>query len=252
MAKQSRSLSILLTRPAAQSKRFSLMLQARLRDVEIVVSPLISPRFRIVSAPVQVFSGVIFTSEVAVQACVQNPVLLQQQRGKVAWCVGDRTAIAAQMAGFEARSAMGGVESLFSLIYSAKPQGVLLYLRGSETTGNLGSRLLSAGIETFEIILYDQLFQPLNDAAISVLRQKTPIIVPIFSPRTARFFAQSWEDHAASAPLYLAAMSENVACALASLPHRAIEIAERSDAVSMCDAVEKLCTVALEHWQQGA
>ena len=63
MAPQSRAYPILLTRPAAQSARFAMVLQRRFVGVNILIAPLIEAVFLQPFVPRRDWAGVIFTSE---------------------------------------------------------------------------------------------------------------------------------------------------------------------------------------------
>lgn len=96
--------SILLTRPAQASGRFALSLRDRFGpEIRIVVSPLLSPQLLGPPVPAGPFRAVVFTSETGVAGFRQ----VSADRSLPAWCVGDRTAAAAQDAGFSTRSAGG-------------------------------------------------------------------------------------------------------------------------------------------------
>ena len=69
----------------------------------------------------------------------------------------------------------------------------------------MAARLTESGLTTREQPIYRQQLLPLSDEASHAAEGDQPIIAPLFSPRTARQFADVW---AGSAPLWLAAISE--------------------------------------------
>jgi uroporphyrinogen-III synthase len=158
---------------------------------------------------------------------------------KLAFCVGNRTAEAARAQGFTAHSAMGAANDLLALILAAAPAGPLMLLRGEDSAGDLKNRLISAGLETVSVIVYRQIAQNLGDEAIALLQCAAPVILPIFSPRSARLMAAELRRVAATAPIWLAAFSPAVAEAF-DFPTASTEIATRPDSAAMIRAVQAL------------
>lgn len=224
----------LLTRPAAQSDRFAEQLRARFGpQIRIVSSPLLAPRFLAPALPEVRWRGLIFTSETGVAAYRQ----LSAGRGMAAWCVGGRTAEAARLAGFDARSAGGDADDLLTLLLASGATGPLLHARGQDVTGNLSERLNSAGIETFQAVVYAQRPQPLTPEAATMLASDAPIIAPLFSPRTAALFAASPCVLSRRAPLWLAALSSAVAVACAPAKAQRTVLASRPDTDALIEAL---------------
>jgi len=230
------SAPILVTRPQAEGQAFAKALKARFgARLRPVLSPLLAPRNLTPSLPDRDYAAVIFTSAQAVQAA--RP--LASRLPSLAWCVGAKTARAATAAGFRSRSADGDADALVAAIAADPPDGSILYLRGVDTASNLLTRLDDIGLQADEAIVYLQEPQPLAADALALLREPLDILVPLFSPRTARLFRAALPDDT-RARLHIAAMSGNVAEALGDLPHAALTIAGHSDAPAMLDAVETL------------
>ena len=246
MVKQSHrdlDISVLLTRPEAQSVRLAASLRQRLGPrILPVISPLLSPVFHQPAIAVRQYVAVVFTSETGVEAARR-----MRQAGSAlplaAICVGERTAIAARSAGFEARSADGNAEALVTMILRNRPQGPLLYLHGRETQGDIAGRLNSAGLETVSALVYQQDPQPLSGLALDALAADRPLIVPIYSARTARLFIDALPP-TRRAPLLIAAISDAVAKALMPVGSQALRVAARPDAAAMLDTVELLLMAA--------
>lgn len=224
--------TILLTRPLAQSRRFADQVGGA------VISPLMLPEFLDPALPAGDFTALILTSETGAEAArrisatgAALPVL--------AYCVGRRTALAAQAAGFQTLSADGDANALLALITARQPTGRLLLLRPEDTAGDLASSLILAGIETVSVTVYRQKPQRLNAEAIALLQDDTPVILPVFSPRSARLLAAEIRRIHGRAPLWLAALSPAVAQAF-DLPASLIQIAVRPEASAMLDAVTAL------------
>lgn len=130
MVPQSRPLvtAVLLTRPEAQGARFAAALAEALGPVRLVTSPLMAPAFLVPAIPLRP-DALIFTSETGVEGYrrLAAPELSDVRR---AWCVGNRTARAAEAAGLAAHSAEGDAERLIAAILAADEPGPLLHLRG--------------------------------------------------------------------------------------------------------------------------
>lgn len=235
MAIQSCTPAIVLTRPAPQSQRFARDLSARLGNIRVVISPLMKTvRLRpdILLLP---YKAVIFTSETGVQAAAELPVALP----KTAFCVGTRTATAAQQAGFEAQSADGDVVALARMIREHVPTGPLLHLRGRDAAGDLAEVLTKGGIEMHSAVVYTQEPQPLNAEALALFAQSDPVILPLFSPRSALLLSQALPKPLTS-PLWVIAISQNAADAAQSLSPKRMVIAARPDGENMLQAVTEV------------
>ena len=231
MPAQSLAPTVLLTRPAAQSASFAQSLQAQVGGLRMVVSPLMVTVFHTVTLPKEPLQGVILTSQTGAEAAGR----LRTQLPDLAYCVGDRTAQVAREAGFRVQSAQGDAEALLALILREKPQA-LIHLRGREARGDLAQRLSAAGVFTQERVVYAQDAQPLSDEAVAVLSGKAPVLVPLFSPRSAEILGAAWQGLATHAPLVVVAISQAVAEAAAFCPTKPV-IATHPDAPSMRDAV---------------
>ncbi|MYM55318.1 uroporphyrinogen-III synthase [Thalassovita mangrovi] len=226
--------TLLLTRPLASSQRFAAQLRERLGDVQVVISPLmrIEP---VGTAPDLVGAGtLIFTSQNALAAVPDG-------QGRPCYTVGDATAAAAQAAGFDPIAVEPDAEALFQRIMADRPAGPLLHLRGHHARGRLAERLTGAGIATDEKVVYEQRETALSDEAETLLSGEEPVIVPLFSPRSAKIFVS---QYAGDAPLFIAAMSDAVADALGGLPVQQVARAAAPDAAAMIDTIEGLMDAA--------
>ncbi|SEQ86074.1 uroporphyrinogen-III synthase [Thalassovita taeanensis] len=226
------AVTILLTRPEEDAARFAEAVRARLgAGVRIILSPVM----RIVQGgDVPDAERLIFTSRHAVTAAGPG-------RGRRCYAVGEATGRAAQAAGFDVISAGGDAEALIRRILADGEVGPLLHLRGEHALGEIAGRLTAAGCETHEAVVYRQVETPLSEQAKMALKGENPVIVPLFSPRSARLFGAG---HLGHAPVLVAAMSEQVAGALAGVPLAGLEVARTPDAEAMLDAVERLMAAA--------
>lgn len=242
MTKQSQPPTILLTRPLAQSQRFSAELTAELGPVEVLISPLM--RAELLDPPLSPhgFSAVIFASETAVAAALSLGRASSLPRK--AFCVGDRTAAAARAGGFQATVADGDAQSLIGLILASDTPSPLLLLRGEDSTGQIAESLISAGLETVSVIIYRQTACHLTDLAAQRLLSPEPVVLPLFSPRSARLMTDECARIGARSPFLIAALSDNVADAARGLATNGLQTADRKDSAAMVQAVAKLLTRA--------
>lgn len=230
--------AILLTRPDPQSQRFAAEVrQAFGADWPIVISPLMRLLFIDLSLDPADFAGVIFSSENGVAAVAASGM----PTGRMCYCVGQRTATAARAQGWDVVLTGADSAALASAILAAEPPGPLVHFHGRHVAGNLSERLDSAGIETVSAIVYDQQTQPLTAKAVALLGLRAPLVVPLFSPRSALLFQQMAAS--ARAPLWVATLSPAVAKALTLTPAR-VKVAERPDSDGMLLAMKALLNPA--------
>lgn len=222
--------TLLLTRPAPQSRDFARDLAERLGRMPPVV---ISPVFRIVyehDVPdPSGYAGVVLTSAHGARAlAAARPVA-----GLRAHCVGDRTATVARDLGMAATSAGGNADDLVASLTGLP--GPLLHLRGAESRGDVAARLTAGGTPTEEAVVYDQAPCSPTPEALALLRGVAPVIAPLFSPRSALLLAQIAQG--ARAPLWLVAISPAAARSWGKAPSERLIIADRPDAVAMLACV---------------
>lgn len=236
MFRQSQA-TILLTRPLLQSQRFATEIGGAL------ISPLMEPEFLTPAIPRQSYSAIILTSETGAEAArrISASGFSLPRR---AYCVGNRTATAAQTAGFHTISAQGNADDLLTLITQDAPQENLLFIRATDTTGNLQERLVSAGIAIVSAIAYRQNPIPLSPEATTALQQTGPVILPVFSPRSAQLVTQELHRIAATAPIYLAALSPAVSNAFA-WPTVQTQIAAQPNSAAMIKAIALLGLIGI-------
>lgn len=177
--------------------------------------------------------ALIFTSETAT-ACFLHS---EPARGRVAYCVGARTAKVAAAAGFSVIIGPGDAVGLFEVIKADYRGGVLLHPRGAQVARNLADELNLAGIETKQAIVYEQMPLALPPRVRALLTVHIPILIPLFSPRSAELFA--FEARDAEARLLLCPISRNAAERLHGLPRARIEIAQVPDASGVMDAMAR-------------
>ncbi len=234
--KQSRSLmsltraTLLLTRPAPASAAFLDSLSPLGEGIDVVISPLLEivPTGQVPDT--SQYAGVIFTSSNGVAHAIDGA-------GMPAFCIGDATRDAAQARGWEARQMGRTAEDLIDSILSERPNAPLLHIGGVHKRGNVAEHLTRAGIHTDSIDVYDQTAKPLSSVAIEILNGGNPVIVPLFSPRTASQFAKNWSGRA---PLHLLGLSKAVLDEVKHLPASTFNIAESPDGDAMRRVVMNL------------
>ncbi|WP_191090190.1 uroporphyrinogen-III synthase [Histidinibacterium aquaticum] len=213
--------ALLLTRPEDQSERFA----RQLGDAgPVVISPLL--RIEPLSPDLPSARTLVLTSLRGAEAAAR----LNVPQGTPALCVGEATAEAARLAGLDARAAAGDAEALYYEILSLQPPTPLLHLRGRHARGDLARRLTEAGLPTEERIVYEQTPLPLSEEARRLLAGAEPVVVPLFSPRTAELLAA---EGPFAAPLLVVAMSPAVAEAVVSLHPAQCRVAPHPSASDM-------------------
>lgn len=229
---------LLLTRPEPQSRRFASEVRERVDALDVLVAPVLDIRQIAFRAPAEAPAGLIFTSENGVEAFSAQSDL----RALPVWCVGARTADAARARGFDdvtsAADDGGDAEGLLRLLLRQRPEGRLLHLRGAHARGDLAPRLTAAGIPCDATVVYDQVALPLSDTALRCLRGQRPVILPLFSPRTALLCARNAET--STTALWPVAISAAAAKAWQDIRPEEPVIAARPDSAAMLDALAGL------------
>lgn len=233
MIPQSRSPVFLVTRPEPQAAGLLAVLARRYCGAAIVHSPLMVPDFLHPPLPESPFSAVIFTSQVGVMA-VRGLGPLPPR----AYCVGDRTAMAAGQAGFATVSAGGTAEDLIAAIMAAGEAGPLLHLRGVHGRGDVAARLTAAGVPVQALTVYEQRARPLSPEAADCLLGTDPVIVPLFSPRSAALFVHEARRIGAVAPLFCPVLGPAVAASIPETTGWRVFLANNPDLEALTVAIK--------------
>lgn len=222
--------ALLLTRPRAESKAFL----ADLRGLVHVERAVISPVLRIVPTGARPemsdVAAVILTSANAAR-------LHDGPTGLKAFCVGRKTTETARAAGFDAEFCGKNADALVAHLLITRPVGRLLHLRGAHARGDIVARLTGAGLRASDVAIYDQQAQPLSPDALALLNGADPVILPLFSPRSADILAA---EGVPRAPVHVVAISAAVADHAAALRPRAMQIAKNPDRTAVCELVAAL------------
>ncbi len=197
--------TVLITRPEAAAARLAQDLRVRWTPPPLtVISPMMRTEVIGVDIPLNGVRALVFTSRAGVEAFAQ----LSTRRDLPCHVVGEATRAAAEDIGLNATCEGPDAAALARALAAAPPGGPLLHLRGAHVAGDLAGRLHSAGITLREAVIYRQRAQPLTARAMALLGGGRPVIVPLFSPRSAQLF---FAEAAGAAPLLCAAFSGNVA-----------------------------------------
>jgi uroporphyrinogen-III synthase len=219
---------LIVTRPSPQGQSFA---RDVVRGLENAIDVILSPQQMI--QPVEV--GQIPSADQYIFTSAHGVTRAQRLglTGKRAWWVGERTAHLAREAGFDAVAAGGSQQDLFGLIHASKPKGKILHLSGVHVQGDLVEKLSELGCDVQRIVVYDQVEIPLTQQAIDAFQGERPVVLPLFSPRSARMLVRAVEM---TAPVNIVAISAAVAQEARDLPVQQVVVAEWPDGPSMIRA----------------
>lgn len=230
---------VLITRPIEDAKPLADALAER--GIDVLIEPLLEVTpLETVEIDLQGVQALLFTSANGVRAfAAASP-----RRSLRVFAVGDGSAEAARRAGFdEVESAKGDVEALAALVVDRlKPEdGLLFHAAGTVTAGDLKSRLEALGYQVRRAQLYDaKIATTLSTETRANLTLGGIDAILLFSPRTARTFADLWR--AAGSPslgsIEALCLSAAVAREIDSLGWSGVEIADRPDLPSMLALVD--------------
>lgn len=226
---------LILTRPAAQARRFAAAVEERVPGrFDIHVAPVLEI-VPVAAAPdLGGLSALLFTSENGVRQFADR----WGRRDIPALCVGARSAEAAKNAGIgKVPSADGDAGDLAALVRRVLPEGArILHLRGRHSTGALAEDLTVAGYDARDCVLYDQKPRALPADVRRLLGSSRRLLLPLFSPRTARLLAAGLGDLRPAGATALC-LSDAVAETLPDGVFSEVAIAARPDAAAMLDRI---------------
>lgn len=226
--------TLLLTRPEPQSARFAAEFRAAFApDWPVVISPLMQTVWLGDLPDLSGIGHVIFSSETAVKAWCRQ----RARRDLVAWCVGPRTGQAARQAGFAVREGPGDARGLAWLIGAEQPGARMIWPHGQHIAEDIADLLKPAAIEPLSCVVYDQRPTPPTPEAAALLAGAVPVLLPLFSARSAQFFARQ----PIACPLFVALLSPAIAAPASA--HQVLAAA-RPDSPSMLDALRRLAQLA--------
>ncbi len=224
--------TILITRPEPAAQRFADQLRAELGcGVPVVLSPLMRIEPSGALPALEGIATLIFTSRNGVAAFARE----SPRRDIPCYTVGDATAALARAEGLRATPGGGDADRLVARMLADGVKGPCLHIRGEHGVGDIAARLTVAGVHTTEAMLYRQVAQPLTAAAVELLQREAPVIIPLFSPRTARLMFEGLEGNA---PVFIAAISKAVAEAVAEMKYQGLVQSKTPDMAGMMEAIK--------------
>ncbi|WP_300033095.1 uroporphyrinogen-III synthase [uncultured Roseobacter sp.] len=226
---------MILTRPEGAAEAFVKILPEELRArLEIIHSPLLG----IVPVP---FSEGSDPADAAVFTSANGVRHGPPPAGRRAWCVGDATTAQARAAGWDAVGAGADSRALVARLTRGAPAGRIVHFSGVHTRGDVAEKLAAAGLNIRRVAVYDQPLLPLSAPAQAALGRGGPVIVPLFSPRTAAHFAAECAAPRAVRAVFLSAA---VARATGQAPFAQQLISAWPDAQSVIACIENLVSDA--------
>ena len=230
--------TLLLTRPDGMNDRVLEALGPIAKGVEVVKSPLLDIRATGAMPDLSSARGVIFTSRNGVQFAGASAPLKT-------YCVGPATADVAQSQGWKVAHVAQNAEDLVQNLITLNPVAPLLHIAGVARRGEIAERLTQAGILTDVVAVYDQQHLPLSPAAHAAIMRETPVIVPLYSPRTAQQFVKDLRD---ARGLHIVCLSDAVRAEVANVPNSSLSVAANPNGESMLQAIQNvLGRVETEH-----
>lgn len=219
-----------MTRPRVQSEGF---LQDMPMPLAARLAPIISPLIEIAPIKTDIHialdEDVIFTSVNGVSSAPKG-------QGQRAYCVGPATTQMAKAQGWQATMLGQTSAQLVDRLTELHPKARLWHLAGVHTRGQIAEKLGDAGLNVRHIALYDQALPDLTPEAKKALSVGNDVIVPLFSPRTAKQFAAQAPDFGC---VHVIAISPAVAAEVAGLGTKSCAIADSPNAKGMVGALEK-------------
>lgn len=221
-------INLLLTRPAAASHA---IWEALNFDTRQLLQPIISPLIEIVkmTGDPDVTGSVIFSS-------VNGVLNSTAGDGRTAYCVGMMTTQAALDAGWAAIQAGETADQLVTYLLNRDVGVPLTHLSGVHTRGNIVERLGAAGVKATRIVVYDQKTCALTSQATEALSTNFPLLVPLFSPRTACSFTDQFNGRAV---LHIIALSQDVAGQMGDLTWKTLTVLDHPTRSAMIDEIQK-------------
>lgn len=241
---------LLMTRPAEASERFVADLPQELREgLDIVVAPLMEIVHLLPVGTMPEVQGVIFTSANGVKAA-ETLFSSKIKACVLAHCVGAHTASVARQSGWRLGCQGANADALVADLLRARPPAPLVHLRGEHARGDVAARLRADGLVCTDLPVYAQNLRPLSPDAGRALASDRSVIVPLFSPRSARHFAHYCAD---AKNLHLIAISDVTAHPLECLNYNSLRVSSAPDAAAMMlvlrDAAVQLA--AVERGERG-
>lgn len=222
--------TLLLTRPQEMHAKVLSALAPLPEWLEVVATPLLE-----ISATGDVpdlapYAGVIFTSRNGVRFAGPS-------HGRPTYCVGPETADVATATGWQVAHIAQDADALVQNLITLAPAGPLLHICGAARRGEIAERLTDSGLLTRIVTVYEQSLLPLSASANAAIVQEMPVIVPLYSPRTAQQFAKEARN---AQELHIVCLSDAVRAEVNDLPYRSLSVAAEPNGERMLQAVRNV------------
>lgn len=226
---QNPQINLLLTRPRESSIAF---FDALSHETQQLARPIISPLIKIspLDSAYEILGSVIFSS---VNGVKNSPT----GNGRTAYCVGAMTTKSASAAGWDAYQMGETADELIANMKHKNNTIPLVHLGGKHRRGDIVNNLSKSGFQIQHFAVYDQPSCKLNPDAGDALASKFPLLLPLFSPRTANIFAGQCRgaDH-----LEIIAFSAEVADQIKQLKFKSLTVLDRPTRMMMTEAVQNV------------
>ena len=222
--------TLLLTRPQKDAQAFAQEVLSHQPAAQILISPVLTITPIGTLPDLSAYAAVVFTSRHAV-ACFAHARIPKKM---TCFAVGEATAEAAKKLGFLVISSAGAAQDLILLVQKTGAAGPLIHPHGQHARGQIATTLTKKGIPCAECVIYDQIETPLSVQARALLTQPQALLVPVFSPRSARLLQRY-------SPLpngsEIIAISQTVAACFSTQPHIKTTVACHPNRGAMLKAV---------------
>lgn len=223
--------TLLITRPDPGGAAFAKDARACLRGAaRIVHAPVMQFEAAGESPSLEGIKTLVFTSRQGVAQFAARSA----RRDLAAITVGDGTAAAARDAGLAATSARGDASDLVAHIVQSGAPGPMLHLRGAHAAADVAGALRRAGVDARDAVIYRQLPRRLSVEALECLNGESPVVLPLFSPRSS---ALLFEQITPRAPLLVLAISQAAADRVPQGIAHDVQVVARPDGATMLAAL---------------
>lgn len=221
---------LLLTRPQKDAQAFAQEVLSHQPAAQILISPVLTITPIGTLPDLSAYAAVVFTSRHAV-ACFAHAHIPKKM---TCFAVGEATAEAAKKLGFLVISSAGAAQDLILLVQKTGAAGPLIHPHGQHARGQIATTLTKKGIPCAECVIYDQIETPLSIQARALLTQPQALLVPVFSPRSARLLQRYGPLPNGSE---IIAISQTVAACFSTQPHIKTTVACHPNRGAMLKAV---------------
>jgi uroporphyrinogen-III synthase len=186
---------ILLTRPRDQALSFAEeLVKLGMIPKNIVIDPIQKIEGVEISYDFTSVRGLLITSANGVAYLPADLI----GSNLPTFCVGKATTRAALKRGLMAQHLAATAQGLCNVLSAQVPQGPLLHLRGTHTSLDFEVYFCDTPVGVQNLITYRQTTQELGFETYKLLRGTNPIVLPVFSARTARLLCEldlNWALH---------------------------------------------------------